>query len=948
MKKSILSLAAALLLSLAASAQQSQPIPVDPAVRIGKLDNGLTYYIRHNAEPQGQANFYIAQKVGSILEEEEQRGLAHFLEHMCFNGTKHFPGNGVIKYCESIGVKFGQNLNAYTSIDETVYNIDNVPVGATSSAIDSCLWILHDWADGLLLTDEDIDHERGVIHEEWRTRATAQIRLLEQLLPMMFPVGDEHARPDGTNRYGHRLPIGLMSVVDNFPYKVLRDYYEQWYRPDLQGIVVVGDVDIDAIEAKIKDIFGTIAKPENPTERYNVEVPDNEEPLICMAKDKEQKNSVTYLFCKHDPYPQEMRGDMNYLVYEYAIEAATRMINARLQELLQSEEPPFIGAAVEDGEFFIARTKYSFGGQVVSSEEGLTKAVTTLYREILRAVRNGFTDSEYERAKAQIVANAEAAYNSRDKKKSADYCQEYVRHFIDNEPIAGEENEYAIIQQIASALNAEMVGKIIGQLVKENNLVLTSMLPDKEGVTYPSSEEMTAALKAVAAEQIAPYEETVSDEPLISEMPQPGKVLKTKAFQAGYTQYVLSNGATVYFRQTDFNPNEILMSAQSNGGTSLYPTSMNVDLKALNDVMEVGGLGNFSVTDLRKVLAGRKLSVTPNVSLFGESISASSTPKDFETMLQVNYLYFTSLRSDQKAFESWKERKKAALANQEKDPMTSLQDSIQKTIQTGGERKMALHSNDIDQVNYEHVLQIARERFANAADFTFIITGAIDEATLLPLLEQYIASLPSVGKKEKANMKVNDFAKGKKENTYQRAMEVPMVTNVFFDSGKMKYNLKNKLSFKLALNALSIVLLEEIREKEGGTYGIGAYGDLALTPSPRQQAYLQIPYQTNPDKYEYLNQRVRDIVTQFTTEGPSEENLAKGKEFILKNHKENLRENAYWAGVIDNYLECKQDFSENFEEVLQGITTEDARKIVEQLLKQKNHDEIIMVGVENK
>ena len=279
-----------------------------------------------------------------------------------------------------------------------------------------------------------------------------------------------------------------------------------------------------------------------------------------------------------------------------------------------------------------------------------------------------------------------------------------------------------------------------------------------------------------------------------------GKVLKTKAFQAGYTQYVLSNGATVYFRQTDFNPNEILMSAQSKGGTSLYPTSMNVDLKALNDVMEVGGLGNFSVTDLRKVLAGRKLSVTPNVSLFGESISASSTPKDFETMLQVNYLYFTSLRSDQKAFESWKERKKAALANQEKDPMTSLQDSIQKTIQTGGERQMALHSNDIDQVNYEHVLQIARERFANAADFTFIITGAIDEATLLPLLEQYIASLPSVGKKEKANMKVNDFAKGKKENTYQRAMEVPMVTNVFFDSGKMKYNLKNKLSFKLALN----------------------------------------------------------------------------------------------------------------------------------------------------
>ena len=333
MKKIFISIFAALLGCTVSFAQQSQPIPIDPAVKIGKLENGLTYYIRKNSEPAGQANFYIAQKVGSILEEENQRGLAHFLEHMCFNGTEHFPGNSLIKYCESIGVKFGENLNAYTSIDETVYNIDNVPVGKVPSAIDSCLWILHDWADGLLLTDEDIDSERGVIHEEWRTRANAQIRILEKSLPVIYPDG---------NRYGNRMPIGTMEVVDNFEYDLLRSYYEKWYRPDLQAIIVVGDIDVNEVEGKIRDIFGTIATPVDPAERVYFGVPDNEEPIICLATDKEQPYALSYLYCKHEPYPVEMRTDMNYLVYEFAISAATIMINDRIQEMLQKPEPPFI------------------------------------------------------------------------------------------------------------------------------------------------------------------------------------------------------------------------------------------------------------------------------------------------------------------------------------------------------------------------------------------------------------------------------------------------------------------------------------------------------------------------------------------------------------------------------------------------------------------------------
>ena len=350
--KRVFILIAALTLGLGtmASAQQMPPIPVDPNVKIGKLDNGLTYYIRHNEEPKGQANFYIAQKVGSILEDEEQRGLAHFLEHMCFNGTEHFPGNGVVKYCESIGVKFGADLNAYTSIDETVYNIDNVPVAKVPSAVDSCLWILHDWADGLLLLPEDIDGERGVIHEEWRSRQNAQMRMYEQFLPVIYP----------NNKYGERLPIGLMEVVDNFPYQVLRDYYEKWYRPDQQGIVVVGDIDVDEVEGKIKDIFGTIATPENPAERYYVPVEDNDETIVSIVKDKEFPYSQSYFFWKHDAYPDAMKGDMNYLVYQYALGMASMMMNERLKEFSQLPEPPFMQAQFgSDEDFFIAKTKKS-------------------------------------------------------------------------------------------------------------------------------------------------------------------------------------------------------------------------------------------------------------------------------------------------------------------------------------------------------------------------------------------------------------------------------------------------------------------------------------------------------------------------------------------------------------------------------------------------------------
>lgn len=933
MKRFILLSTFAILAISSLKAQDVPSIPVDSQVRIGRLDNGLTYYIRHNAEPEGQANFYIAQKVGSILEDENQRGLAHFLEHMCFNGSEHFPGNNVIKYCETIGVKFGPDLNAYTSVDETVYNIDNVPVASVPSAVDSCLWILHDWADGLLLESDDIDHERGVIHEEWRSRMNAQLRMYEVILPELYPNG---------NRYGARLPIGTMEVVDNFPYQALRDYYEKWYRPDQQGVVVVGDIDVDEIEAKIRAIFSTIAKPENPAERFYVQIENNSEPIFSIAKDKEQPYAVSYIFLKHDAYPVELKGDLNYALYKYALGMGDLMMAQRIEELQMKPDCPFVQAGIDDEDYFLAKTKKAYTGVVVSDESKLMEASTTVYREMLRALRNGFTASEYERARTEYLAHIESAYNMREKKKSAEYCSEYVRHFIDAEPIPGIENEFALAQNLTASVPVELVNQIIAGLQNEGNLAVAFMLPDKDGVSYPSKEEFKAAFAAVAAEDIAPYVDQVSDEPLLSELPAAGKVKKMKDAKFGYKMLKLSNGATVYIKSTDFNKDEIILTAYSVGGTSQYSPSESVNLKTISDMFSVGGLGQFSKAELSKVLAGKKVTVNPYINIFGEGVNASSTPKDLETMLQLNYLTFTALRSDTDAFQSQKNRLSALLQNAESDPMTALQDSLYSTIYTSSDYIGNIKSHQVDELDYSRMMTIAKERFANAADFTFVITGAFDEAVLIPMIEQYIASLPAAGRKEKADTEAADFSSGLRQNIFSRQMEVPMATIAYFDNGKVKYNVRNKLALGLAYQALSTELLAEIREKEGGTYSISAEG--SIEPEPLNKAYMQIVYQANPDRYEELNAKVESILDKFTVEGPSQENLGKGKEYLLKNYKESLNENSYYSSVLREYLDSKIDLLNGFEQVLDSITAEEVRVAFKNMLDQGNLSKVIMVG----
>ena len=922
---------------IASAQQQPQmpPIPTDPNVRIGKLENGLTYYIRHNELPEDRADFYIAQKVGSILEEENQRGLAHFLEHMCFNGTTNFPGKGIINWLETIGVRFGENLNAYTSIDETVYNINNVPV-IRDGIVDSCLLILHDWANDLTLAEAEIDNERGVIHEEWRTGQGAMMRMYEQALPKAF---------EGS-KYGHRLPIGIIEVIDNFPYQALRDYYETWYRPDQQGIVVVGDIDVDKVEAKIKELFSPIQMPANAPERKYEQVPDNKEPIITIAKDKEQPSTMIYIWHKHPATPNEAKGNIGYLVQNYMFSMISSMMHARLEELRQSANPPFIQAASGDSDFLLAKTTEAFVGMAVSKDDGIPTALSTLVREIERARKFGFTASEYARAKADYLLMLESAYKERDKMKNNQYVQEYIRHFIDNEPIPGIETEYALMNQLAPNIPVEAINSILPQLIKDENIVINIFGPDKEGMVYPTEAEILDILNKTKAEEITAYVDKVSDEPLMKEAPKAGKIVKTEEGPFGSTALTLSNGVRVVLKTTDFKADEIRMRAFSPGGTSVFGTKEALQLKMLNSVAGLGGLGNFSNVDLEKVLAGKKATIGASVSGLSEGLNGSCSPKDLETLLQLAYLSFTAPRMDEEAFESFKQRTKASLANQEANPMTALTDTLQ--MEMYGDHPLAgrVKAEMIDQLDYNRIMEMYKDRFKEAGDFTFLFVGNINLEEAKPLIETYLGGLPTINRKENYQDIQLNIRKGTHKNLFEKQMETPKATVLNIISGNCEYNLKNDLLMTMLSQTMSMVYLETVREKEGASYGVSAFGQLSR--GIKDEALFQIYFDTDPAKREKMEQIVMSELQKVAQEGPRPEHLAKVKEFLLKKHIEDAKENSYWLGQLNNYYWYKTDMNTNYEKLVNDLTVEDVKNFTKALLDQGNIIEITMTAKEAK
>ena len=913
---------------------QFPPLPVDKNVRIGQLDNGLTYYIRHNKLPENRAEFYIAQKVGSILEEPQQRGLAHFLEHMAFNGTKNFPGDdkglGVIPWCETEGIKFGTNLNAYTSIDETVYNISNAPIDRTG-VLDSCLLILHDWSNYILLKDDEIDKERGVIREEWRSRNSGMLRVYTDLLPTIYQ-GD---------KYADCMPIGSIDVINNFPYKDIRDYYHKWYRPDLQGIVIVGDIDVDTVEAKLKAVFADVQKPVNPAERTYYPVTDNKEPIVAIGTDKEVDDPSIEIYFKQDATPDSEKNNVGYLASQYMTSMISSMLNARLSELVQSANPPFTRASSYYSDFFVAKTKEAFALSASSKADGIETALKTLLQETERARRFGFTESEYARARANYLQSLESAYNEREKTKHGSYVREYVQNFLNGEPIPGIEAEYAMMNQLAPNIPLQAMNMVMQQLVPDSNQVVIIAGPAKESLKYPTKEEVINLLKGMKDLDLQAYVDKVSDEPLMKEAPKGGKIISEKEGDIyGSTKLVLSNGVTVYVKKTDFKADEIRMKGTSLGGKSIFPDKDALNFAVMDNVIAVGGLGNFSQVDLTKVLAGKKVSVNAGLGATTENVFGTCSPKDFETMMQLTYLTFTAPRKDAEAFESFKNRMKAQLESAQANPLSSINDSLQKAMYNNHPRVVMMKPEMVDQIDYDRILEMYNDRFKDASDFTFYFVGNIDLETAKPLIAEYLGALPAINRKETFKDTKMSIRKGVYKNEYAKEQQTPTATIVFLYSGKAPYTLKNDILLSFATQVLDMVYTEEVREKEGGTYGVNCFGD--LQKYPKEQLLLQIVFQTDPAKKDKLAGIVVDELKKLAAEGPSDVHLQKVKEYMLKKYADNQKENGYWMNNLNDYFYYGMDMTEGYTDIVNSITAKDIQKFVSDLLKQGNEIEVTM------
>ena len=918
MKKHLLSLLMVVLFSLNSFAQQ---LPMDPNVRYGKLENGMTYYIRHNEKPDNRADFYIAQKVGSVLEEENQRGLAHFLEHMAFNGTTNLPGMTLRNYLQSRGVKFGENLNAYTAIDETVYMVTNVQTDLPG-LVDTCLLILHDWSSFISLEEAEIDNERGVILEEERTTGGANRRAQETLFPIMYP----------NSPYGARLPIGTKEVIANFTYQELRDYYNKWYRPDLQGLIIVGDIDVDAIEARIKEMFADIPAPVNPAERTIFPIADNAEPIVAIASDPELTSTSLQIFYKHDVTPDEYKQTPDYWMSQYVLNLISEMQINRLLELTQKPNPPFVGGYSYFGDYYLAPTKAAWTSYAVPKDiASIEEALTALVVENKRMQQHGFTASEYERAKADFMKRVESAYNERNNTENEKHVDACLEHFLHNEPMMDIETEYQLYQQVIPNLPLEAINQFAAQLIREDNLVITLTAPQKEGETLPTEEELLAMYNKAYAMEVEAYEEEVFEGPMIAKLPKAGKVKKESFNETfGTTEWILSNGMKVIFKQTTFKDDEIRMSAYSEGGLSALPQDDPYTLQNLGDIITLGGVGEFSAVDLTKVLAGKKVSVYPSIYTYSEGMSGSCSPKDLETMLQLTHLYFTAPRADEEVFQSAMQRTKAMLKNMELNPNLTLSDSLTKVLYNNHPLRLRMNVEDYDKVDYAKAMGMYKDRFADPNNFVFTFVGNIDVETFKPLVEQYLGSLKKNKRKENWSDVGLGITEGNYTTHYRKEMQDPKTSVYMIYTGDMEYNLYNNIYMGILSDVLDIVYTKSIREEQGGTYGVGVMGQVNNRPSEEFMFY--IVFDTNDEVYATLMDIAKAGLKDMAENGPSQDNLNKVLENKLKKRVEQLQENSFWTSVISSLEREGIDYVTEYENIIKGVTVESVADFAKQIV----------------
>ncbi len=936
MKKQFLSL---FLLLLASASLFAQTVEQDASIRQGKLKNGLTYYIRHNAKEAGLADFYIAQRVGSILEEPRQRGLAHFLEHMAFNGTKHFPGKGkqmgIVPWCETIGVKFGTNLNAYTSVDQTVYHIGSAPI-KREGIIDSCLLVLNDWSQFINLEPKEIDKERGVIHEEWRNRRTgmAMQRMMENVMPKIYK----------GSKYEDCLPIGNMDIVDNFPYQDLRDYYQKWYRPDLQAIVVVGDFDVDMMERKIQKLFGKIKAHKNPAERIYYPVNDNDKMIVAIEKDKEQPIILGHLYMKSETTPDSEKNSVKYQREDYINGLITYMLNGRLSEKKQVANPPFMSATVKNGAFFVSRTKDAFSLSISCKQDNVLGGVSVAVGEVERARQHGFTQSELERAKKLYLNAAERQLKMEKDYKNSHYVSQCVNNFLEGEPILTPTYNLQLVKLFDGEVRLDEVNSQVGEIITDKNQVFIMYGPDKDGFVVPSESEIESTVLAAQQKRYDAYKEEQVPATLMAALPAPGKIVSEKPYgKFGMTEIVLSNGMKVYVKSTDYQADQITMSMRGEGGTSVYGDEDIPNFAFLSGSIMEAGVGDFTATRLRKALAGKSLKLAPSITSEGQRITGTSSVKDLETMLQLAHLYFTAPRKDSMAFEGMMNRNLSLLKNRNASSKVVYNDSLSATLYDHNVRMAPVTVEIAKKADYNRIFEIYRERFSDASNFKTVFIGKVDMAQLRPLLCQYLATLPSTHKAEKSNKaNVPQIVKKNEVVKFVHKQETPLANVSVFYTANVPFSPKNDLVLDVLTRVLQIAYTDSVREEKGGTYGVGVSFNLEKEDNPN--ALLRISYKSDPKRYEELNPVIYKQLLNIADHGPVASSMDKVKKYLKKQYGQMAITNDYWSYVIWHQLDDDADFDKDYCKMVDNLTASDVQKMAKELLKQNHRVEVTMLS----
>ncbi len=925
-KKFLFSLAVFLAVAAGMAAQE---LPYDPELRKGVLDNGMTYYIRHNAKPEGQAEFWIVHNVGAVQEEDSQQGLAHFLEHMAFNGTEHFPDEQLSEWCEGIGVKFGNDLNAFTTREYTCYNISNVPL-VRESVVDSCLLILHDWSHYIALEGDEIDRERGVIIEELRQGEGAGTRLWRRSAPLLY----------GDTRYATRNLIGYIDGLNGFSHSELRDFYNRWYRPDLQAVIIVGDFDVDAMEAKVREVMSGIPAKENPEPKRRITLPDNAQPVVGLFTDPEATMTSFSLYYKRPLRPFESRntrqGNLNTLCDGMMMYA----MNLRLAELAMRPGASFVSAYVAGDP--VASFVSDVMRLTVNVKEGeLLQAVTELYTEMERVSRYGFTEAEFGVVKADYERMVQRIFDSRDDRFNQNFTAVYRDNFLYNRPAMDARTEYETDMAAVAALSFEEFNDYVKRQFSDENQVLVAYAP--EGAPgLPTVGELETALAQVRGAEL----EGTSPETVVAPLLPEGtrlkgaRVKRTAEGAFGSTVWTLRNGVRVVVKPTDFMTDQVCLYARVPGGRSLLSDEEMLAAQVLDYYIGQTGVAESDAALLRKQLAGKTVRCWPGTGAYENGFSGTSSPKDVETLLQLVYLYLAQPRFDGETFGVVMEQLRHSYRNRTADPSFRYGQEVNKTMYGGSPRRPYFVYDDIDGITLEQLQTIYGKLYGNPGDFTFFITGNVDEKTLRPLVEKYIGSLPRASHRAEW---VDDGVRtpvGTVENRFAVKMEQPKVSACTLFTGRMPYTLENTLAMAVLGQLLDIRYTAVMREDKGGTYGVSVSG--LVQAFPVQQYQLSIAYETAPEKLDSLRPDVSGELARIAREGADEADLAKVKEYIAKSFPEWCRDNWMWLNVLRGYYLQDYDGLTGYMDIVEGFTPDDFKRLASRILADGNMLEVIM------